>query len=88
LISAVVLLIELDFIEIVESAASSLACRVCKVFTLEEIMRVDLQLEESSLVPKLVDKAIQRTNTIEMDRREIFQPRLLLAEVQWHFGKR
>lgn len=85
LIAAVAVLIEKGYLEMLETAATSLVCRVCKPFSLQEILDIDLNLEETSQIPGLIDQSIQLTDNIEMDRREIFQPRLLLAKIQWLF---
>lgn len=82
LIAIVSLMLERGDIEIVESAASTLACRTCREITLAEACEIDLAMRDQN-IPSLIDSAIQRVQSINLDQAENFLPRLTLAKLQW-----
>jgi hypothetical protein len=82
LIAAVSLLIKRGDIVIVESAASSLLCRVVEEVTLEKACELDLAFQ-NAYIPDLIDQAIAYVSTAKIDRPEYFIPRLWLAKMQW-----
>lgn len=86
LIAVIGMMVKEGFLSFEKSAASSLLCIVKKPFNLEEINKINLAMHEWSTVAELIDFAIEMSNkNNEIDRREIFQPRLNLAKVQWFF---
>jgi hypothetical protein len=66
------------------SAASSLVCTVNKLFDANQITEIDLKMENAS-IPELIDCAVHFVEKLDLDRREAFQPRLVLAKMQWLF---
>lgn len=66
------------------SAASSLVCTINKKFDADQIAEIELKMENGS-IPELIDCATQFVDKIELDRREAFKPRLVLAKIQWLF---
>jgi hypothetical protein len=87
LIAVIGMMVKEGFLSFEKSAASSLLCIVKKPFNLEEINKINLAMYGGgSTVAELIDFAIEMSNkNNEIDRREIFQPRLNLAKVQWLF---
>jgi hypothetical protein len=87
LIAAVEGLRQSGFISYERTAASSLATRVLKRPTLEEVIEIDLAMEPSRVGP-LIAAAIAAVGGIEVDRPDQFVPRLKLAQVQneWALG--
>jgi Methyltransferase domain len=73
------------FLKPVKSAASSLICIVNRNFDANQISEIDLRMGRDSIIPELIDSAYLLSDKIELDRREIFQPRLNLAKIQWLF---
>lgn len=82
LIAVVSLMLERGDIEIVESAASTLSCRTCREISLADACEIDLAMRDRE-IPRLIDSAIQRVQSINLDRAEYFLPRLTLAKLQW-----
>lgn len=81
LISAVQLLVEMGFLKLSFSAASSMVCQVVEQPDLGSICEVDLKMYHDDL-PPIIDRALNSVANIKMDRRDHFQPRLNLAKVQ------
>ena len=73
------------FLSIERTAASSLLCKVQKEFNLHDILKIDLKMEKDQSVSCLIDSAIDEVNKINMDRKEVFYPRLTMAKFQWLF---
>jgi hypothetical protein len=85
LIAICALLLRKEYLKIDQSAASSLVCKVNKPIKMDAIYELDLALEIEAEIPNLIDYAINSVKAITVDRREIFQPRLTLAKIQWLF---
>ena len=85
IIAAIEVMIERGFLDIRGSAATSLICQVTKTFKNSDVLEIDFELQKTNSVPRLIDSAIERMDAIDMDRRDIFQPRLKLAKTQWLF---
>lgn len=83
LIAVIGIMYKYNFLSIEKSAASSLLCKVQKCFDPTQIGKIDLMMSEKNVVPQSIDLLIRNMNSIEMDRREIFLPRLILAKIQW-----
>jgi hypothetical protein len=81
LISAIQLLVEMGLIELSFTAASSLVVIVKDELNTSEIEEIDQRMAREDL-PTIIDKAIESTNNIKVDRRDYFQPRLHLAKIQ------
>jgi hypothetical protein len=77
------MLVKNGFLKCVTSAASSLLCIVEKPFNSNQINEIDLAMSAGNDVPELIDFSIEMVKEIEVDRGKIFQPRLLLAKIQW-----
>lgn len=82
LIAVVSLMLERGDIELVESAASTLSCRTRREISLADACEIDLAMRDQE-IPRLIDSAIQRVRSINLDRAENFLPRLTLAKLQW-----
>lgn len=87
LIAACAYMVERGFISIIASSASSLICRVDRVFDFEGIQEMDLTMQKESEVGRLIDLASSLVDSIIIDRPEQFVPRLKLAKMQWLFEK-
>jgi hypothetical protein len=87
LIAACGVLIKLGVLRPEISAASSLVCRCERQISFIEICEIDLVMKNPAEIPKLIDLARESVTSLKLDRKEIFEPRLLLAKVQWLFEK-
>jgi hypothetical protein len=87
LIAAVGGLIHLGFLEVRETAASSLVCVLLKPLDQASALEVDLRISSDDEVIKLIDYAVDCCQTISIDRPDIFVPRLQLAKFQWHMER-
>ena len=85
LVAACGVLMKLGVLRPEFSAASSLVCRCERQITYIEICEIDLVMKNSAGIPELIDLARESVAGINFDRKEIFEPRLLLAKVQWLF---
>lgn len=85
IIAAIEAMIERGFLDVRGSAASSLICQVTKTLKNSDVLEIDFELQKHNAVPRLIDSAIERMDAIDIDRRDIFQPRLKLAKMQWLF---
>ncbi len=87
LIAAVEGLRQSGLISYERTAASSLATRVLRRPTIEEVIEIDLAMEPGRVGP-LIGAAIAAVGGIEVDRPDQFVPRLKLAQVQneWALG--
>lgn len=68
------------------SAATSLVCKVKTKFDLNQVSEIELEMERGR-IPELIDFARQFIQGIEIDRPQIFEPRLLLAKIQYSFER-
>jgi hypothetical protein len=87
LIAAVGLLVRLGYLEIRESAASSLACTLRERIDEAAAIEIDLVLTSDARVTELIDHMIKLCSNFPIDRPEIFLPRLYLAKVQWYMER-
>lgn len=78
-------MVELGYLSIVTSSASSLVCRVERVFNFKGIQEMDLTMQKGSEIERLIDVARSAVGAITIDRPELFEPRLMLAKMQWLF---
>jgi hypothetical protein len=86
LIAVIGMMVKEGFLLFEKSAATSLLCIVKKPFDLEQVNKINLEIEENARVTELIDFAIEMSKkNNEIDRREVYQPRLNLAKVQWLF---
>jgi hypothetical protein len=76
-------MIQRGYLTIEKSAASSLICKVAKSFDATQICEIDLEMSSRNCVPQLIDILGQNFKAIELDRKEVFLPRLNLAKIQW-----
>ena len=83
LIAVIGVMYKNGFLTIEKSAASSLLCRVSKTFDSTQIGKIDLAMSDESIIPQSIDFLIEKMNEINLDRRDIFLPRLKLAKIQW-----
>lgn len=81
LISAIQILFEMGIIKMSFTAACSLIVIVLDEPDAAKIEELDQRMACEDL-PTIIDKAIEATNNIEVDRRDYFQPRLHLAKIQ------
>lgn len=89
LVAAVQVLKEHGWISYEFSAATSLVVTVNKPFQAADLLAVDLQMQDITLVPDLIDSAISDARNLQIDRPEVFIPRLILAKIQhlWEKGQ-
>lgn len=89
LIAAVEAMRQLGFLEYRLSAASSLVTQIARPPTVALATELDRQLGDPSAVHRLIMQAIEACQKIQVDRPEIFVPRLWLAAYQnlWHAGR-
>jgi hypothetical protein len=85
LIAACGILMRLGVLRPEMSAASSLICRCERQPSFIEICEIDLAMQNSADIPGLIDLARESASGINFDRKETFEPRLLLAKAQWLF---
>jgi len=83
LIAACGLMIKEGFLTIEKTAASSLCCKVEKDFDFNSMNEIDLAMDTTEKILILVEFCIKYMELIEMDRKEIFLPRLTLAKIQY-----
>jgi hypothetical protein len=85
LIAVCGLLIERGFLRVVESAASSLVCESTRTVSLDDLLEIEIEMQRKNSIPRLIDVAKEAAELKELDRREVFLPRLTLAKIQWLF---
>jgi hypothetical protein len=85
LIAACGILMRLGVIRPEMSAASSLICRCERQPSFIEICEIDLAMQNPADIPGLIDLARESASGISFDRKELFEPRLVLAKAQWLF---
>lgn len=81
LISAIQLLEEMGVVKMLFTSASSLVVVVLHKPNKTVLDKIDESMTEEYL-PSIVDRAIQSTSKINVDRRDYFEPRLYLAKIQ------
>ncbi len=88
LIAAVEAMRELGLLEYRMSAASALVVQLEKHIDANTVFELDRQLADSDKVHSLIRQAIEFCNRIQLDRPEVFVPRLWLAAYQhlWESG--
>jgi hypothetical protein len=86
LIAACGLLIKEGFLKVEKTAASSLCCKIEKNFNLNDIHEIDLSMDTPEKVLYLIEYCIGYIDTIEIDRKSIFLPRLTLAKIQYLYA--
>lgn len=85
LIAVCGLMFKKGLLTIENSAASSLVCKVTQTIDSSQIKEIDLGMSIENIVPELIDFLNEHLENIDLDRRNIFQPRLNLAKIQWFF---
>jgi Methyltransferase domain len=85
LIAVCGLMLKKGLLHFEKSAASSLLCKVNCAFSADLIQEIDLEMSDNRIVPVLIDFLIDEFKDFDLDRREIFLPRLTLAKIQWFF---
>jgi hypothetical protein len=88
LIAAVGALVHFGVLDIRESAASSLVCRLQGKFDERVASEVDLALSSDDRILWFMDCAFDACVKIPLDRSDIFLPRLHLAKLQWLLERR
>lgn len=83
LIAVIGIMYKNDFLTIEKSAASSLLCKVSKTFDSTQIGKIDLMMSDKNIIPLSIDLLIETMKKVDLDRRDIFLPRLKLAKIQW-----
>lgn len=86
LISAVGLLLELGYLHIVSTAASSLHCKLQKEIIIHDAEKIDIIMNNSDAILTYLKIAIEKTRSIprdRFDRPEQFFPRLTIAMAQY-----
>lgn len=83
LIAVIGVMYKNDFLTIEKSAASSLLCKVSKTFDSTQIGKIDLVMSGKNIIPTSIDFMIETMKKVDLDRRDIFLPRLRLAKIQW-----
>lgn len=82
LIAVVGVMIKKGCLFVETSAASSLICKVARSMDADQICEIDLEMSRQACVPQSVDSTILTLNEVNLDRKEIFLPRLRLAKIQ------
>jgi hypothetical protein len=85
LIAVCGLLLKSGHLSIARTAASSLICKYEKPFTAQDICEIDLIMSDKGNIPILISSTIDFLKDFEIDRKELFYPRLFLAKFQWFF---
>ena len=83
LIAVIGLMLKAGYLRVVESAASSLACRLVVPIDLATATEIDLAMQDERQTPRLIDAAYEIVSAGRIDRRDQFLPRLILAKIQW-----
>lgn len=81
LIAVTQLLTESGIVKPSISAATSLVTEVIKRPTLEQLMEIDQAMSHED-IPEIIQRAIEMVGKLDVDRRDHFEPRLVLAKVQ------
>jgi hypothetical protein len=83
LIAVIGIMYKNGFLTFEKSAASSLLCKVSKTFNSTQINEIDLVMSDKNIIPQSIDFLIETMKMVDLDRRDIFLPRLKLAKIQW-----
>ena len=83
LIAVCGLLIKEGFLSIEKTAASSLCCKVEREFNSKDLCEIDLAMNTVEKILNLIEYCKINFTQLEMDRKEIFLPRITLAKIQY-----
>lgn len=83
IIASIQFLIIEGFLQIQNSAASSLITIIKQNIDLKKIETLNQNMESLDFILEMLDKAILNTNNYKIDRPQLFVPRLLLAKFQF-----
>ena len=86
LIAVVGILLEKKHLEITETAASALACKVIKPLEMQDAVKIDLLMNKETEIVNYINIAFAECRKIEdtkFDRQDQFLPRITLAKCQW-----
>jgi hypothetical protein len=81
------LMIKEGFLTVEKTAASSLCCKVEREFNLNDLNEIDLAMDTDEKILNLIEYCKVYIGSIEIDRKEIFLPRLTLAKIQYLYEK-